>query len=446
MQITETSADGLKRELQIVIPGSEIEAQVQSKLQELGRTLRIPGFRPGKVPVAVIKQRYGAAVRDEVRQKVITDGAREAISQRGLRPAFQPDVRIDSEAEGSDLTFSLLLEVLPEFEPIDFATLSLERLVAEVADEAVDEAVVRLAETLAGDQELAEPRPAANGDLLVLDFDGSVDGESLPGMKAEGHRLELGKGTLIPGFEEQLVGAAAGEARTVNVTFPADYGHDRLAGKDAVFQVVVKEIREKKATTIDDAFAESIGMPGGLSALKTAIKDRISKDYSALARTRLKGKLLDRLAETHDFPVPPGMVEAEFETIWQRLQEELKNGSADQSDLGRSEDDLRQEYQKIAERRVRLGLLLAEVGRRNNIKVSKEETQQALYAEAQRHPGHERELFEFVQQNPAILERIKAPVFEDKVVDFILELAQVSERVVAIEELRRELEAVPAAA
>ncbi|MBI1205805.1 MAG: trigger factor [Azospirillum sp.] len=440
MQITETSAEGLKREFKVVIPVAEIDAKVQTRLEELCRTVRIPGFRPGKVPFKVVRQRYGSAVVHEVRDQLINDTSRQAVADRGLRPAFEPNIEVTPPADDADLEFRLELEILPDIEPCDFSTIELDRFQAEVTEDEIDRSLARLAASAATETPLAEPRPAQLGDVLSIDFDGSVGGVPRDGMKAEGHRLELGSNSLIPGFEDQLVGALAGEHRQVTVTFPADYGHADLAGCEAVFEVDVRDVMEKLTPPIDDALAERFGL-GNVAGLRTLARDTLVKEYGDLSRTILKRRLLDRLAADHGFLVPERMVSQEFDGIWQRLQEAIKNGQADASDAGRSEDELRAEYHGIAVRRVRLGLLLAEIGRRNNIKVSQEELNRGLIAEARRHPGQEREIFELFKKYPPLVERIRAPLLEDKVVDFILELTRLTDRVVPLEELTRSYEA-----
>ena len=437
MQITETSADGLKREYKVVIPAQEIETKVNSRLQELGRTLRIPGFRPGKVPMPIVKQRYAQSVMGEVLEAAVNDSSQQAIDERGLRPALQPKIQVTSFSEGGNLEYDMAVELLPDIEPVDFSTIELERVVAEVDDKQVDETLERLSKSSRDSQPVSEDRPARNGDILVIDFAGTVDGEAKPGMDAKDHRLELGSNSFVGTFEEQLVGSKPGDHRTVTVTFPENYAAAELQGKEAVFEVDVKEIREPAPAVIDDEFAKKFGADD-LAALKQMIKDRIGQDYAGISRSKVKRTLLDKLADTHSFDVPAGMVDIEFETIWNRLQEELKRGGADAEEAGKSEDELKTEYRGIAERRVRLGLLLSEVGRRNNIQVTQDELNRALITEAQRYPGQEREVFEFFRSNPRAIDNLRAPLFEDKVIDFILELAKVNEKTVSVEELVRD--------
>ena len=434
MNITETSADGLRREFKVVIPAKDLEERVNAQLSEIGKTVRLPGFRPGKVPMPILKQRYGQSVMGEVLDRAFNDVSAKAIEDHKLRPALQPKVEITKFEQGQDLEFSMAVEVLPEFEPASFEGVEVEKPVVEIADEQVDEALKRIASSRKTTEPLAEDRPAQTGDVLVIDFDGSVDGERRPGMKGDAFELELGSKSFIDTFEDQLVGAKPGEHRTVNVTFPESYHAAELAGKAAVFEVDVKEIRTAATPALDDEFAKGLGYEG-LDGLKNAIRERFQNDYKQMSRLRAKRALLDRLAELHDFAVPAGMVDVEFEQIWRRLQDELRRGG---EEAGQDEEKLKEEYRAIAERRVRLGLVLSEIGRRNNITVAREELGQAVFAEAQRYPGQEREVFEFFKNNPQAIESLRAPVFEDKVVDFILERVKVTEKPVSAEELMRD--------
>ena len=436
MQITETSADGLKREFKVVVSAQDIERKMNDRLQELSRTMRLPGFRPGKVPASLVKQRYGQSVMGEVLEQAVADSSQRAVSDRGLRPALQPKIEVTQFEQGKDLEYSMSLEVLPDIEPMDFSAVEVEKPVVEVTEQQIDEALKRLAESRREFEAAPADRAAEKDDAVLIDFDGSVDGEHKPGMKGEDHQLVLGSGSFIGTFEDQLLGAKAGEHRTLTVTFPEDYAATELAGKQAAFEVDVKEVRTPKPVEIDDEMAKGFGTED-LAKLKEMIRVRIGQDYEQMSRNRVKRALLDRLAEGHDFAVPQSLVDTEFETIWQRLKQEMENGGAS-DEAGKSEDELKAEYQAIAVRRVRLGLLLAEVGRRNNVQVTPEELSRAAVAEAQRYPGQERQVFEFLRSNQQALDSLRAPLFEDKVVDHILEQAQVSERTVSVEELVRE--------
>ncbi|AUN32145.1 trigger factor [Niveispirillum cyanobacteriorum] len=437
MQITETSAEGLRRDFKVVITAQDIESRVQTRLTEVGKTVKIPGFRPGKVPMPILKQRYGQSVMGEVLEAAVNDGAQKAVSDNNLRPALQPKIEVLKFDPGQDLEFAVQVELLPEIEPADLSAVEIEKPVAAVADDTVTEALGRLSKGRRTTEKVEEDRAAVTGDILLIDFDGSVDGEKRPGMKGDDYELELGSGSFIPGFEDQLVGTKAGSDVSVNVSFPAEYHAAELAGKAAVFEVKVKEIRVGKDAELNDDLAKTFGFDD-LEALKAAIKERTEGEYGQTSRLRAKRALLDKLAELHSFEVPAGMVEIEFEQIWKRLQEELARGGADAEDEGKSEDDLKAEYRDIAVRRVRLGLLLSEIGRRNNITVSREELQKAMFDEVRRYPGQEQQVFEFFQKNPQAVESLRAPIYEDKVVDFILGTVKVNEVTVSVEELMRD--------
>ena len=442
MQVTETETDGLKREFKVVIAASDIEEKLQHRLMELGSTVKVPGFRPGKVPVQVLKQRFGRSVLGEVVERAVTDGSSQALSERGLRPATQPRIEITAFDEGKDLEFTMALELLPDIKPIDFGDLKLTRLKVEVPDSEVDSALDHLAGHRKESNPLETPRKAESGDVLVIDFRGSVNGEELPGMAAEDHHLELGSSSFIEGFEDQLIGVDVDEEREVKVRFPDGYVNEKLAGQEAVFQVKVKEIRETQPAVIDEDFAKSLG-EDSLDSLKSKLRDQIGQDYEQASRTHLKRELLDKLAEAHDFVVPAGMVDIEFNTIWPHIEEAMKEGKLDEEDQDKSEDVLKSEYREIAERRVRLGLLLSEVGRVNNIDVSSEELNRALAMEARKHPGQEREVFEYFQKTPEAMANLRAPIFENKIVDFIVEMADTADKGVTAEELRAALERGP---
>jgi trigger factor len=447
MQVTETSQDGLKHEFKVVIDANDLAQKVDLRLGELAHQVRIPGFRPGKVPTKVIKQRYGEAVLGEVMEQAVNDSANQALQERGMRPAMEPKIEVQEYKEGADLEYTLAIEVLPEIEPMDFSTLELERVTAKVPDKDIDQTLEHLAGSQKDTKPVETPRPAQAGDVVVVDFVGSMDGEEFPGGKAEDYHLELGSGMFIPGFEDQLIGKSASEQVTVTVNFPDDYGNDELKGKPAEFAVTIKEIRESVPAVIDDAFAKANGLES-LAALRDNVRETLQGNYDQMAQGRLKRELLDKLAEAHDFAVPPGMVEIEFDQIWRQIEEARKNDQLEEEDKAKSEDELKAEYHEIAERRVRLGLLLSEVGQRAAIEVTDQEVNQAVMAEAQRHPGQEREVFEIYQKNPAAKAHLRAPIFENKVVDYILELAKVETREVSPEELLKpdepESEAEPA--
>jgi trigger factor len=446
MEVIETSTEGLKREFKITVPAKDLQDQMQTRLEELGRTIRLPGFRPGKVPLPLLKKRFGASVMGELVQKTVADSSSKALEERGLRPAGQPKVEITGFGEDKPLEYNLAVELIPDIKPVEFASLKLERLVVEVGDSEIDEALKRLSERLGQPQPPAEPRPAREGDVLVIDFTGRIDGTEFAGGSASEHYLQLGSKTFIPGFEDQLVGVNAEEERKVTVKFPDDYANKDVAGKEAVFDVKVRQVLERVPATIDDELAKRLGVEH-VAALREAQRKQLEKDYGEVARQRLKRQLLDALAETHDFDVPAGLVEAEFGAIWKQIEADRAAGRLDPEDEGKSEEQLREEYRAIAVRRVKLGLLLSEVGRMNNVQISNEEVSRALVAEARRYPGQERKVMEFYQNSPQAMLQLRAPIYEDKVIDFIVDSASVTERRLSSAAFAQELQnAAPAEA
>lgn len=442
MQVTEVANEGLKRGYSVVVPAADIAARRDRRLAELARDLRLPGFRPGKVPAAVVKQRFGASVMGEVLEQSVSEATRDVVSGRGLRPALQPKIELVNFSDGADLEFRLDVEVMPEVPMPDFAGISLERPKASPGEEQVNRALETLASRNRSLEDVAEARPAAKGDVLVCDFVGRLaaegeDGakpEPFPGGSATDMPIEVGGSGFIPGFTEQLEGLSPGETRTIQVTFPAEYGAAELAGKAAEFEVTAKALKQPVTPAQDDAFAQSLGLKD-LEELKERIRESLQREYDALSRMKVKRALLDQLAERASFPVPEGMVEGEFTQIWQRVEADMKAGRLDDDDKGKDEETLKSEYRAIAERRIRLGLLLSEIGRTNNIQVTSEELARAMREEAARYPGQERQVLEFFTKNPQAAENLRAPLFEEKVVDFVLELAQVTEREVPPEEL-----------
>ena len=338
MQVTQTQADGLKREFKVVIPADDIKAKVDQRLTELSRTVRLPGFRPGKVPIPMLRQRFGQSVLGEVVERTVSDSSSQTLTERNLKPAAQPKVDIQSFAEGKDLEYTLAVELLPEIKPMNFGELALERLKSEPGDDDVMKAIERLAESNKQTEKIAEDRATQMGDIVVIDFAGTVDGKSRPGMDGKEFKLELGSKTFIPGFEDQLVGLKAGQQKDVNVTFPENYNAQDLAKKDAVFAVTLKEIHKVLPVAINDEFAKKVGLED-LDALKKAVRDQMQQDYNRVARNRLKRDLLDKLAAKHDFPVPVGMVDLEFGAIWRSVEESRKQGVNDPTITGKSEDE-----------------------------------------------------------------------------------------------------------
>ena len=430
MQVTELSAEGLKHQFKIVVPASDLTSKIDERLAEMAKTAALPGFRPGKVPVSLLKKQYGQALFGEAVEAAVNTSTAKAIEDRGLKPALQPRVDLKQLEEGKDVEFEVVVEVLPEIGKLDFSGVELERLKAEVPEKDIDEALERIAKANREQKPVDPPRPAQKGDAIKIDFVGSVDGVEFPGGAAQDYVLELGSGSFIPGFEDQLVGAEVGKPVDVKVTFPAEYGAPELAGKDAVFKCTVKEVLEFVDAPADDELAKRNNFEN-LEAMRKAIGERIGQDYTQISRTMVKRQLLDKLAESHKFAVPEGLVEGEFNAIWQRIEEAKKNGQKVEED----EEKMRKEYRDIAERRVRLGLLLADVGRSNSIDVTPEELNQAAMREAMRYQGQERQVLEYFSKNPEMKDQLRAPIFEEKTVDFILELAKVSEKSVTPEEL-----------
>ncbi len=441
MEITELSAAGLKRQFKIVLPAGELSAKVDERLAEMSQTASMPGFRPGKVPTSLLKKQYGQALYGEALEAAVNASTAKAIEDRGLKPALQPKVDLKTLEEGKDVEFEVAIEVLPEIGKLDFSGVELERLKATVPDKDVDEALDRIAKANREQKPVDPPRAAQKGDAVKLDFVGSVDGVEFPGGTAADYTVELGSNSFIPGFEDQLVGAEVGKPIDVNVTFPAEYGAAELAGKAAVFKCTIKEVLEYVDKPADDELAKKNNFEN-LEAMRKAVSERIGQDYSQISRSLVKRKLLDKLADAHKFEVPEGLVEGEFQAIWKRVEEAKKAGEKVEED----EEKQRKDYREIAERRVRLGLLLADVGRSNSIDVTAEELNQAVMREAMKYQGQERQVLEFYSKNAELKEQLRAPIFEEKTVDFILELAKVTDKAVSPDELLKAAREVDEAA
>jgi trigger factor len=441
MQVTEVANEGLKRAYTVVVPAGDIAAERERRLAQLGRELRLPGFRPGKIPPKVVQARYGQAVMGEVLEQSVNTATQQVVTDRGLRPALQPKVEVVNFADGTDLEFKVELELMPEVPMPDFAGIEVERLKAEPSEEQVTKALEQIAQRNRKLDDVTETRGAEKGEVAVCDFvgrlveePGAEPGEPFPGGSATDMPIEVAGEGFIPGFTEQLEGIAPGETRTIDVSFPADYGAKELAGKAAKFEVTCKGLKKPSLPAIDDEFAKTLGFED-LGKLREVVTQSLQQEYDGLSRLKVKRALLDALASRADFAVPEGMVEAEFGQIWQRIEADLKAGRLDEDDKGKDEAALRAEYRGIAERRIRLGLLLSEIGRTNNISVTAEELGRAMRQEAARYPGQEQQVMEFFRKNPQAAENLRSPIFEEKVVDFMLELAKVTERSVAPEEL-----------
>ena len=442
MQVTETLSEGLKRAYTVVVPAADIESKRTARLTDLGKTLNIPGFRPGKVPLPVVRQRYGSAVTAEVLEESVSEATRQVLNDRGLRPALQPKIDLVNPDVGAgaakDLEFKVELELMPEITPPDFGAISLTRLKADVAPETIDKTLADIAQR---NRELADimaeelgDRGAAKGEVLTVDYVGRIDGTEFPGGTGTDINIEVGGEGFIPGFSEQVEGMKPGETRTIEVTFPAEYGAPDLAGKAAAFEITAKKLSRAVVPAVDDELAKKLGFDD-LAATRQAITERMQNEYDQLARLKLKRQLMDALAEVTQFASPEGMVDQEFNQIWQRLEADRKEGRLDEEDKAKDEETLKSDYRAIAERRVRLGLLLAEIGRANSITVGADEMSRAMRMEASRYPGREQQVLEFFRQNAQAAEMLRGPLFEDKVVDFVLELAKIEEKPATPEEL-----------
>lgn len=434
MQVTQTQSEGLKREFKVTVPASDLQERRAARLQELARTVNIPGFRPGKVPASVVKQRFGQSVEGEVLDKTINECVSELMKTHDLRPASQPKVDVGQLDDASDLEFTLNLEVLPAINIPETSDITLTRMTAKPAQDGVDKALEELAKRNRTFEDIEEVRPAKQGDVLNVNFIGKIDGTPFDGGTANDVNVEIGGAGFIPGFAEQIEGMSAGEEKTINVTFPADYQAKELAGKEAQFEIKANSLKKPVDPAIDDELAKKMGFES-LEKLRELISSQAENEYSQLTRLRIKRELLDKLAERTDFEAPESMIEAEFGQIWQRIEQDRQNGSLDEEDASKSEDDLRSDYRKIAERRVKLGLLLAEIGREKEISVSREELMGAVQQEAMRYPGQEQAVFEFFGKNPQAVEGLRGPILENKVVDYLIELAQVTDKEVTPEEL-----------
>lgn len=443
MQVSVLKEEGLTKEIEVVVPASAIKQKVEVELVAYGKRAKVDGFRPGKIPMPVLKKQYGQMILGNVLDKLVQETASDALKQKEIRPAMQPKIELkDGEnfSEDSDLTYTMKVEILPTFAVMDLSKVEVEKPIAKVEDKVIQETLENIAKNNRTFIKVEENRGAKLGDVCVVDFHGKTkDGVELPGMSGHDMNVELGSGQLIPGFEDQLIGKKAGDHVDVDVTFPEDYGVKELAGKPTIFHVDIKELRTPEDTKIDDELAKKLRFEN-VDTLKDAVLKEISKDYDQLSRLRLKRALLDVLDENHSFDLPPTMVEMEFDAIVRQMEREKQQAG---EEISQADKD---ELKPIAERRVRLGLVLAEIGRTNNVEVSQEELYKAIYAEARKYPGQEQQVLEFYSKNPQVIESFRAPIYEDKVVDFILTKATVSEKQVSIDDLTAEEEGEEAAA
>ena len=453
MQVTETLVEGLKHEFQISVPASDLDAKADARLVDLKDKVRLNGFRPGKVPVSHLKKVYGRSVMAETVEQTIRDTNTKIFTERGFRLATEPKVTMPTEEKAvediltgkSDLNYTVSIEVVPTIQLADFKGFNVEKPVADVTDADVDEAIKRIADQSRNYAAKGEGAKAENGDRVTVSFKGSIDGTSFDGGTGENIQVVIGSNTFIPGFEEQLLGMAAGETRTLKVSFPKNYTNLELAGKPAEFETTATLVEAPQETEINDEFAKTLGLEL-LDKLKEAARARLTAEYAGATRQRVKRMLLDRLDEAHRFEAPPSLVDEEFNLMWNSIKAEMESGGKTFADEDTTEEAAKEEYRKIADRRVRLGLVLSEIGEKNKITVTEDEVSRAVIERARSMPGREKEVWEYYQKNANALAQLRAPIYEDKVVDFILELANVTEKKVTREELYKDEDAEKTAA
>ncbi|MFP4314447.1 MAG: trigger factor [Alphaproteobacteria bacterium] len=432
MQVKEVNKDGLKHDYEITLTANDIDGRVDARLKEVSKTIRMPGFRPGKVPMNIMKKRYGKAVMGEVLESAVNESSQKVIADKKLKPAMQPKIEVKEFDEGKDLVYSMSIEIIPDFKIADLKGIKLEKPVAKPEKKTIDDALERIAESNRTTEEIKEKRATKEGDIVIIDFHGRTADDNVehPGMHAHDHQLTLGAGQFIEGFEDQLIGKKAGDKVEVKVSFPENYGAAELAGRDAIFDTDIKAIHKAKTPKVDDEFAKQLGLDD-LKALREAVEEQVQKDLDQHSRMKLKKSLLDILDEKHQFDVPQGMQDMEFDSI--KRQIEMENAQAGKTDELSKEEE--KELREIAERRVRLGLVLSEIGNENKITIADAELQKAVITEAQKYPGQEKQVFDYYSKNRQALESLRAPLFEEKVVDFILELADVKEKEISVDEL-----------
>jgi trigger factor len=453
MQVTETLAEGLKHEFQISVPASDLDAKADARLVDLKEKVRLNGFRPGKVPVSHLKKVYGRSVMAETIDQTIRDTNSQIFTERGFRLATEPKITMPTEQKAvediltgkSDLTYTVSIEVVPPIQLADFKSFSVEKPVTEVTDADVDEAIKRIADQNRAFAAKGEGAKAETGDRVTISFKGTIKGTPFDGGAGENIQVTIGSNTFIPGFEEQLLGIAAGETRTLKVSFPKNYASEKLAGQPAEFETTATLIEAPQDTKIDDEFAKTLGLES-LDKLKEAARERLAAEFAGATRQRVKRMLLDRLDESHRFEAPPSLVDEEFNLMWNSIKAEMESSGKTFADEDTTEEAAREEYRKIADRRVRLGLVLSEIGEKNKITVTDDEVSRAVIERARQMPGREKEVWDYYRNNANALAQLRAPIYEDKVVDFILELANVTEKKVTREDLYRDDEAETSAA
>jgi trigger factor len=443
MQVTETAAEGLKREYRVVVPASDLEAKVNEKLDDMKGRVQLRGFRPGKVPVAHLKRIYGKAAMAEVIEATVREANSKIVTDNGYKLATEPKIVPDEGVEGviegkADLAYKVEIEIVPPIALTDFKTIKLERLSADVTDAEIDESLQKI-----GEQNrpfTAKTEGAEKGDRVTVSFQGTMGGTPFEGGSGEGAPVLIGSGQFIPGFEDNLIGIKSGESRTFDVKFPEAYSSPALAGKDATFAVTASAVEAPSPITLDDDFAKTLGLES-LAKLREAVSERLKREYGSASRQKLKRTLLDQLDERHKFEPPPSLVQQEFDSVWSTIENDLKTQNRTFADEGTTEEKARDEYRAIAERRVRLGLVIAEIGEKNNIKVTDDQLTAAVVERARQLPGQEQQVWEYYRNNPNALASLRAPLFEEKVVDFLLELAEITDKPVSREELFKEDEA-----
>ncbi|MBE6449686.1 MAG: trigger factor [Alphaproteobacteria bacterium] len=434
MNITENKSEGLVKSFKVVVAADEFKAAYDKKLAETATKVKLPGFRPGNTPIGIVEQKYGQAVKGDAAEALIQDASSKIVMENKLRLAVAPKVDVAKFEDGQDFEFSIEFEVLPEIGSVDLSKVSVEKPTAQVSDEEVEKALKRLADARKSTEVINEDRLTKEGDVVVIDFVGTINGEEFRGGSGKDFYLALGSNTFIPGFEPQLVSKKIGETVNVNVTFPAEYHVKDLAGKEAVFATTLKELRQYKEAEVNDEFAKTFGQET-LDGLKNVIKEELAKEYANVSNVHLKRAILDALAPVCSFDAPQSMVDMEFDAIWKQFENAKARGQLDEDEKNASEEDLKAEYKAIAVRRVKLGLLLAEIANQNKITLDAADIQKAISAEAARNPGYEKQVFEFYQKNPKAMEALRAPLFEEKVVDFVSKNIQITEKVMTPEEL-----------
>ncbi|NBO17897.1 MAG: trigger factor [Proteobacteria bacterium] len=432
MQVTELEGAGLKKQFKVTVEAPEIDVEMEAELKAAGERVRIPGFRPGNIPMKVLRQRYGKSVQGDVLKNVINKATSDLVNQRKLRPALTPQISIEDYQDGGALIFNVSFEVFPESPEVDLSGITISRSVFEISEKDIDEAGERIAERMPKMVPAEKGAKAQEGNVVVIDFKGMIDGVAFPGGTAQDFRLELGSGQFIEGFEDQLIGAKAGDDREVKVTFPKDYPSADLAGKASVFEVKVKGVEIKENAVINEEFATERGFES-LAKLRDAIRDQLQKEYDQVVRNQMKKELFDILETKYDFDLPQGMVDLEFGSIWERLKQAQQAG--DESVSGRTDEDLKEEYTQIARRRVKLGLLLADIGNRNKLEISREELMRAVMQQASMYPGQEKKVMDFYRNNPERLEELRGPILEEKAVDYILSKIKFNDKKVTLDDL-----------